>query len=76
LAALTTTLGERDTMVWGFMDIDGNVYLRSNKNDRKTIKYREVRKRPNQLVDLIAFFREIYPDVAVPEETPILALGE
>jgi hypothetical protein len=55
--AVTVTFAKRPPLVWAYMDRDGNVYVRSNKNDRR------VYQQPTEEVDLAEIFREWYPGV-------------
>jgi hypothetical protein len=55
-------LAGRAILVWGFMDTDGNVHLRSNKTTEKRLV-----PHPST-VDLVDFFVEVYPDEAIPSQ--------
>ena len=60
----------RSTFVWGYMDIDGNVYVKSN--DGKRVRY----KHPAR-VELGDAFRRLYPKESLPDSRPLLPyLGE
>ncbi len=60
----------RSTLVWGYMDVDGNVHLRSN--DGRQARY----KHPTR-VELGEAFTRFYPNEPLPPGRPLLPyLGE
>jgi hypothetical protein len=60
----------RSTFVWGYMDVDGNVHVRSNSGERARYEH------PAR-VELGEVFKRFYPDVPIPPQRPTLPpLGE